>query len=93
MDIGAWLRGLGLEQYEPAFRDNAIDGAVLPGLTSDDLKDIGVAQVGHRRKLLDAIAALSVPAPALTPKDRLQHHAVYGTGPEDDIRGDHWRSA
>ena len=66
MDIAAWLRGLGLEQYEPAFRDNAIDGAVLPRLTSDDLKGIGVAQVGHRRKLLDAIAALGVHAPALT---------------------------
>src|SRR5208337_61801 len=66
MDIAAWLRCLGLEEYEPAFRDNAIDGAVLPRLTSDDLRDIGVAQVGHRRKLLDAIAALGVPAPGPT---------------------------
>src|SRR5271170_5112301 len=67
MDIAEWLRSLGLEQYEPAFRDNAIDGAVLPQLTPDDLKDIGVAQVGHRRKLLNAIAALGDPAPAATP--------------------------
>ena len=67
MNIAAWLRGLGLEQYEPAFRDNAIDGAVLPRLTSDDLKDLGVAQVGHRRKLLDAIAALGTPASAQAP--------------------------
>jgi class 3 adenylate cyclase/predicted ATPase len=67
MDIADWLRSLGLEQYEPAFRDNAIDGAVLPRLTPDDLKDIGVSQVGHRRKLLDAIAALGDPAPAATP--------------------------
>ena len=67
MDIADWLRSLGLEQYEPAFRDNAIDGAVLPRLTPDDLKDIGVTQVGHRRKLLDAIAALGEPAPAATP--------------------------
>jgi class 3 adenylate cyclase/tetratricopeptide (TPR) repeat protein len=66
MDIADWLRSLGLEQYEPAFRDNAIDSAVLPRLTRDDLKDIGVAQVGHRRKLLDAIAALAEPAPAPT---------------------------
>jgi hypothetical protein len=58
MDIGAWLRGLGLEQYEHAFRDNAIDGEILPKLTADDLKDIGVTAVGHRRKLLEAIAAL-----------------------------------
>ena len=67
MDIADWLRSLGLEQYEPAFRDNAIDGSVLARLTRDDLNDIGVAQVGHRRKLLDAIAALGVPEPAKTP--------------------------
>ena len=67
MDIADWLRSLGLEQYEPTFRDNAIDGAVLPRLTPDDLKDIGVAQVGHRRTLLDAIAALRELAPAATP--------------------------
>ena len=41
MDIAAWLRGLGLERYETAFRDNEIDWAVLPQLTADDLKDIG----------------------------------------------------
>ena len=58
MDVGSWLRGLGLERYEQAFRDNAVDGEVLPRLTADDLKDMGVAIVGHRRKLLDAIAAL-----------------------------------
>jgi SAM domain (Sterile alpha motif) len=43
MDVGLWLRGLGLGQYEAAFRDNEIDGAVLPKLTVDDLKDLGVA--------------------------------------------------
>ena len=59
MDIGGWLRGLDLEQYEAAFRDNEIDGEVLPKLTADDLKDIGVAIVGHRRKMLSAIAELS----------------------------------
>jgi hypothetical protein len=58
VDIAAWLRGLGLERYEPVFRDNEIDAAVLPRLTADDLKDMGVTVVGHRRKLLDAIAAL-----------------------------------
>ena len=67
MDIADWLRSLGLEQYEPAFRDNAIGSAVLPRLTPDDLKDIGVTQVGHRRTLLDAIAALGEPARAATP--------------------------
>lgn len=58
MDVGAWLRDLGLGDYEAAFRDNAIDATVLPNLTADDLKDLGVVLVGHRRKLLDAITAL-----------------------------------
>jgi class 3 adenylate cyclase len=58
MDIAAWLRSLGLEQYEPAFRENDVDAGVLPRLTSEDLKDIGVTSVGHRRRMLDAIAVL-----------------------------------
>jgi hypothetical protein len=53
VDIGAWLRELGLERYEHAFRENEIDAEILPKLTADDLKDIGVTTVGHRRKLLD----------------------------------------
>jgi SAM domain (Sterile alpha motif) len=69
MDIVAWLRDLGLERYVPAFRDNEIDWEVLPKLTSEDLREIGVVAIGHRRKLLDAIAALSAPVPtsAVTP--------------------------
>jgi class 3 adenylate cyclase len=58
MDLPAWLRSLGLEQYEQAFRDNAIEPDVLPRLTAEDLKELGVTLIGHRRKLLDAIAAL-----------------------------------
>ncbi len=58
MDVGAWLRGLGLGRYEQAFRENEIDAEVLPRLTADDLRDMGVSIVGHRRKLLDAIDAL-----------------------------------
>jgi hypothetical protein len=58
VDIAAWLHGLELQQYEQAFRDNAIDAAVLHELTADDLKDLGVNLVGHRRRLLAAIAAL-----------------------------------
>jgi class 3 adenylate cyclase/predicted ATPase len=61
MDVVAWLRALGLEQYAPAFRDNDVDGEVLPALTSDDLISIGVTSVGHRRKLLAAIASLAAP--------------------------------
>ena len=62
MDIAAWLQSLGLDRYAAAFRDNEINWAVLPKLTSDDLKDIGVIAVGHRRMLLEAIAALGVSA-------------------------------
>jgi class 3 adenylate cyclase len=67
MDIGGWLRKLGLEQYEAAFRENAISEKVLPNLTAEDLKDLGVGMVGHRRVLLDAIAALRAQASAPTP--------------------------
>jgi hypothetical protein len=58
VDIAAWLHGLGLQQYEPAFRANEIDDRVLPSLTVEDLKDLGVSLVGHRRRLMDAIATL-----------------------------------
>ena len=61
MDVAAWLRELGLERYERAFRDNEVDADLLPNLTADDLKDLGVSLVGHRRRLLDAIAALRAP--------------------------------
>ena len=63
MDVGEWLRGLGLEQYEGNFRDNKVDAAVLPQLTADDLREIGVTAVGDRRKLLAAIAALAGSTP------------------------------
>jgi class 3 adenylate cyclase/predicted ATPase len=62
MDVEAWLQGLGLERYVPAFRDNEIDWEVLPKLTSADLREIGVVAIGHRRKLLEAIAALGASA-------------------------------
>ncbi|TKB44745.1 MAG: adenylate/guanylate cyclase domain-containing protein, partial [Mesorhizobium sp.] len=67
MDVGGWLRRHGLEQYEASFRENKIDDTVLPRLTAEDLKDLGVGFVGHRRKLLDAIAALRAEASAPTP--------------------------
>ena len=67
MDVGGWLRRLGLEQYEAAFRENGISEKVLPNLTAEDLKDLGVGMVGHRRMLLDAIVALRAEASAPTP--------------------------
>jgi predicted ATPase/class 3 adenylate cyclase len=57
MDIGAWLRNLGLGKYEPAFIENAIDTDVLPELTEGDLEKLGIP-LGHRRKMLRAIAEL-----------------------------------
>src|SRR6266481_4298789 len=66
IDVASWLRQLGLAQYEPAFRDNEVDGEILPDLTAEDLIAIGVTPVGHRRKLLSAIAALNAAAPAAT---------------------------
>ena len=58
MNIGAWLESLGLARYAPAFRENDIDTEVLPSLTADDLIGLGITSIGHRRKLLEAIAAL-----------------------------------
>lgn len=59
MDVTDWLGGLGLERYAAAFRENEISADLLPSLTMQDLHDLGVTAVGHRRRLLDAIAALT----------------------------------
>src|SRR3954470_18916210 len=70
MDVADWLRTLGLEQYEAVFRANDVDAKLLPTLTADDLKEIGIASFGHRRRLLEAIAALrsnAMPAGAPAP--------------------------
>ena len=91
MDLGAWLRSLSLERYETAFRENEIDETVLPSLTHETLKELGVTALGHRLKLLDAIAALrsdasgkapSVDAastsssPSASPKDRAERRQI-----------------
>jgi hypothetical protein len=67
MDIVVWLRSLGLGKYEAAFRENEIDETVLPSLTHEILKELGVTAVGHRLKLLDAIAALRGDTSATAP--------------------------
>ena len=68
MDVGEWLKSLGLEQYEAAFRENAITAALLPNLTADDLKDLGITSVGHRRQLLLAVAK-----PSFLLQNRINH--------------------
>ena len=65
MDVVVWLRSLGLGKYEAAFRENEIDETVLPSLTHETLKELGVTAVGHRLKLPDAIAALRSDAGAV----------------------------
>jgi class 3 adenylate cyclase len=89
MDVVVWLRSLGLEEYEAAFRDNKINERVLPSLTAEDLKELGVSALGHRRILLDAIAALRADtagkaptaeaassAPSVSPEDRAERRQV-----------------
>jgi hypothetical protein len=58
MDVADWLRALGLEQYEAAFRENDVDAELLPKLTGEGLKALGITSFGHRHRLLEAIAAL-----------------------------------
>ena len=75
MDIDGWLRGIGLAQYAEMFRANDIDIELLGRLTNDDLKDIGVASFGHRKKLLEAIAALAAAPEAPFPDTRRRNGA------------------
>ena len=86
MDISAWLRGLGLERYEQAFRENAIDEATLPKLTAEDLRDLGVTAVGHRRILLDAIAALRAETFRDTTEHSVEPDRSGGKAPEAERR-------
>ena len=84
MDVTAWLRGLGLGKYEAAFRGNEIDETVLSSLTHETLKEIGVTAVGHRLKLLDAIALLRTDAGAKPPAaDAASTSAAPSAPPED----------
>jgi class 3 adenylate cyclase len=91
MDVVVWLRSLGLGKYEAIFRDNDIDETVLPSLTHENLKELGVASFGHRVKLLEAIAALrsdagvtgasaaagaTSSAPSISPEDRAERRQV-----------------
>src|SRR5262249_37031596 len=64
MNVAAWLQSLGMERYEPLFRDNEIDWAVLPNLTSEVLREMGFIPIGPRPRFPDAIA---VPRPGLEP--------------------------
>ena len=84
MDIVLWLRSLGLGKYEAAFRENEIDETVLPSLTEEHLKQLGVTALGHRVKLLDALAALRSDASGKTPAvDAATASSTASAHPED----------
>jgi hypothetical protein len=84
MDIVVWLRSLGLGKYEAAFRENDIDETVLPSLTEEHLKQLGVASLGHRVKLLEAITALRNDGSRKTPSaDTATTSSTPSAHPED----------
>ena len=83
MDIVVWLRSLGLGKYEAAFRENEIDETVLPSLTHETLKELGVTAVGHRRScsmpslLCANDANVQAPSATAAPRGhRLPHQVV-----------------
>src|SRR5258708_30363975 len=83
MDIEEWLKGLGLGQYASAFAENDIDFTVLGKLTDADLKELGMTSLGHRKRLLAAIAERGVAvAPSVGPADNLSA----GERPQGTIR-------
>ena len=90
MDIANWLRALGLERYEATFRENDVTAQLLPRLTSDDLKDLGITSVGHRRQLQDAIAALRLEE---TPTGDPQISAAPASHLDGALRRDHRRTS
>src|SRR5262245_21872343 len=84
MDVVVWLGSLGLGKYEAIFRENDIDETVIPSLTHENLKELGVASFGHRVKLLDAIAALRSDASGKTPSiDAATTSSAPSAHPED----------
>ena len=93
--LSVWLEQLGLSTYLQAFLDNDVDAGILPHLTSTDLVELGVTSVGHRRRLLDAIARLGVEqnprpepkekaAPALRARQRDSRRGTASRAPEDE---------
>ncbi len=76
MNVAMWLESLGLAQYAPAFDSNAIDAEVLRKLTAEDLKEIGVAPLAHRKKILEAIAALETCQNGATPRQQTPSRTV-----------------
>lgn len=70
LKVGDWLRDLGLQEYQSTFAANGIDGDLLPELKPDDLDRLGVTRVGHRRRMLKAIATMRDAAAQQTEEKR-----------------------
>ena len=70
MSVRTWLQELGLDRYADAFDANDVDESTLRGLTADDLRELGVGSIGHRKRLLEVIARLAEVAPGATPATR-----------------------
>jgi class 3 adenylate cyclase len=85
MDVGGWLRSLGLGKYEAPFRENEINEQVLTRLTQEDLKEMGVGPIGHRRTLLEAIAALRADAGGNGPSAGTATSSAASLSPEDRV--------
>ncbi len=83
MDVASWLRNLGLEQYEASFRKNDVSAEVLRDLTAEDLDGLGVVTIGHRRRLLVAIAALRPEGPS--PGDPVEFSPRPLSSPADNL--------
>src|SRR6266545_1482016 len=80
MDIGGWLRNLGLGQYESAFIENAIDTDVLPELTEGDLEKLGIP-LGDRKRLIKAIKAMAGGSPNALITSEVGENAASGYSP------------
>ena len=79
MDVEEWLEGLGLAQYAAAFAENDVDFAILGKLTDADLKELGISSLGHRKRLLAAIAERGLTA-APSPRQPESHADGSPTG-------------
>jgi SAM domain (Sterile alpha motif) len=87
MDVSEWLKVLGLGQYTSAFAENDIDFDILNKLTDSDLKELGVSSLGHRKRLLEAIADREDPGRRVTASELKPSNTVGGvSSPEPFVR-------
>ena len=83
MDVASWLRNLGLERYEATFRENDVDAELLPKLTADSLRELGITSFGHRHRLLEAIAVLRLEGTPADEPVRSSTNPIGNLGPSE----------